>query len=172
MQDLLRGVGHRGEGIGGEDRQRLDLGQALVCRLGGAERRADDGPLDLAEGAPGRSARFERFLGGDEVTGRRTLEIVRLHPADPNVAVSEQPPLHTLLADEVSLRSRSLPARRAHALAATLGPRRGLIGGNRRRAVLSGVDKRSRCRLLAAVVTHAFAGANFTTVGWYVGVRR
>jgi hypothetical protein len=46
-----------------------------VRGLCSAERGADDGTLDLAEGPPSRSSRFERFLGGDEVTRRRALEI-------------------------------------------------------------------------------------------------
>ena len=70
------------------DRQRFSFGQALVSCLRGTEGSADDGPLDLAEGPPGRSPRFERFFSGDEVTGRRALEIARLHPADPNVAIT------------------------------------------------------------------------------------
>ena len=157
VQNLLRGVGDRGEGVGGEDRQRLGFGQPLVSRLRGTEGSADDGALDLAEGAPGRSPRFERFFGGDEVTGRRAFEIARLHPADPDVAVAKQAPLHTLLADQVSLDEGPLPAPRPHALGATVGIGLGLVSGNRRFAVLLGVDKRSSRRLRDAVVARAFA---------------
>ena len=47
-QDLLRGVGHGGERVGGEHGQRFDLGQPLVRGRGGRERRADQHALDLA----------------------------------------------------------------------------------------------------------------------------
>ena len=143
-----------------------------MCSLRGAERGADDGALDPAESAPSWSPRFERFLGGDEVPGRRTFEIVRLHPADPNVAVPEQSSLDALLSDEISLSPWPFSARRPHALAAAQWPRGALIGSNRRFAVFSGVDERSSRRLRVAVVARAFTGAITAVGGSYVGVRR
>jgi hypothetical protein len=141
-----------------------------VRGLRGAERRADDGALDLAKGAPRRTARFERFFGGDEVTGSGALEIVRLHPADPHVAVTEQPPLHALLADQVALRAGSLPARRPHALGAALRTPGVVIGADVRGAFL-GVDERSARRWLDAVIARAFARAIFAAGNWCVGIR-
>ena len=145
-----------------------------MSRLRGTEGSADDGALDLAEGAPGRSPRFERFFGGDEVAGRRTFEIARLHSADPDVAVAKQTPLHTLLADQISLDVGSFPAPRPHALGVTVRTERGLVSGYRRFAVLLGVDKRSSRQLLdlEAVVAPAFGGAILTAGDWCVGVRR
>ena len=172
VQNLLRGVGDRGEGVGREDRQRFGFGQTLVSRLRGTEGSADDGALDLAKGPSGRSPRFERFFGGDEVTGRRALEIARLHPADPDIAITRQAALHTLLADEIPLDEGSLPAPRSHAPGAMVRIGRGLASGNRRSAVLLGVDERSRCRLFDAIVAQAFAEATITAGDWCVCVCR
>ncbi len=44
-QDLLRGVGHRGQGVGGEDSQGGALVQALVTGLGGRKGGPDEDPL-------------------------------------------------------------------------------------------------------------------------------
>ena len=76
-QDLLRGVGHGGERVGGEDGQRFDLGQSLVgCRavVSGAPMTVR---LILPKARPDRSARCECFLGGDQAARGRAFEILR-----------------------------------------------------------------------------------------------
>ena len=169
-QDLLRRVGHGGERVRREHRQRFDLRQPLVRRLRGGERRADHGALDPAESAPDRSPRFQRLLGRDQVPGPGPLEVVGLLPEDPDVAVPSNGPA-PLLAHEVSLSPWPFSARRAHALAAAQWPRGALIG-NRRSAALLGVDERSRCRLFDTVVAQDFAEATITAGDWCVCVCR
>jgi hypothetical protein len=95
-----------------------------------------------------------------------------LHPADPNVAISRQAPLYTLLADQISLDEGSLPAPRSHSPGTTVAIGLGLIDGNRCIAVLLGVDKRSSRRLRAAVVAHTFVRAVISAGEWCIGVRR
>jgi hypothetical protein len=49
---------------------------------------------------------------------------------------------------------------------------RSLASGNRRSAVLLGVDERSRCRLFDTIVAQAFAEATITAADWCVCVCR
>ena len=90
-------------------------------RLTGAEWRADDSALDLAEGTPSGSPRLEGLLGSDEVPRCGAFEISGLDLADPDVAVTREPPLHVQFADQVSLHAWTLPPWCTHCLAHSSG---------------------------------------------------
>src|SRR5690606_2081680 len=75
QEDVLGGIGGRGDGVGAENRQRLRLGQALMCLLRRAERRADEQPAELAVETPDRAAGF----------GRRGHDVARLGRAGAQV---------------------------------------------------------------------------------------
>ncbi len=62
-QDLLRRVGGRGKGVGGEDREAHGLADGLVARVGGGKRPSEEpGP----PGAPGRMKGRGKGLGHGE----------------------------------------------------------------------------------------------------------
>jgi hypothetical protein len=94
-----------------------------------------------------------------------------LHPADPNIAIAKQAPLHTLLANQIALDEGSFPAPRSYASGAMVRFGRGLVSGNCFFAVILGVDKRSSL-LFDAVVARTFVRATITAVERCVSVRR
>ena len=107
-KDLLGGIGDGGERVGGEDGERLELGQALVGGGRVAERRANQDAFDPAEGASGGAPPFHCLLGGDEVAGASALEILTLDATDAHVAIAGVFALELLFANEIRLNPRTL----------------------------------------------------------------
>jgi hypothetical protein len=86
-----------------------------------------------------------------------------LHPADPDIAIAKQAPLHTLLANQIALDEGSFSAPRSYAPGAMVRFGRGLVSSNRCFAVFLGVDERSSL-LFDTVVALAFVGATIAAV--------